>query len=298
MIQHFSQIEALMEDRTPRSVAVAMAEEEDVLKAIAMAADHNIAEPILVGSERSIREIAEKAGLDVSSYTLHDTQGEEECAQLAVDLVNRGEAECLMKGKVPTATIMKTVMKRQGGLRSNKALSHITLVDFPFLDKLTIATDCALNIEPDMSTKISILENAAEFAKKLGVETPKAAVVAAVEKINPTMQITSEAAVLAKMSERGQFKDFYVDGPFALDNAFSIKSRWIKGIHSEFPDIADIILFPDIEAGNTFYKTIGFLTDYDMAGIIVGAQVPIILTSRSDKDRIKFLSILTGIALT
>lgn len=297
MITSFKDLEKLADAGKSKRVALAMAEEADALCAIINAAKKNIAVPVLVGNEKEIRAIAERENLDIASWEIIDAQGEKESAYLAVELIKKGKADCLMKGKVATSTIMKAALDKEKGLRGSGILSHITLIEAPHYHKLLLLTDAALNIAPDLDTKAGILQNAVEVAKKLGIGTAKAAVIGAVEKVNQAMPATLEAAILSKMADRGQLKGCIVDGPFALDNAISRKSCEVKGIKSEVGGDADILLMPDIEAANVMYKTIAYLTDYKMAGIIVGAEVPIILTSRADSDVTKYLSILAGVSL-
>lgn len=297
MIKSFAELEKLAAGGPGKRVALAMAEESDALCAVVEAAKRNIVVPVLVGNEKEIKEIAKKEGLDISPYTIINALGEKEAAYTSVNLIKEGKADCLMKGKVATSTIMKAALDKEKGLRGSGILSHITIIEAPTYHKLLILTDAALNIAPDIDTKAGILQNAIDVSKKLGIEKPKAAVIGAVEKVNTSMPATMDAAILCKMADRGQIKGCLVDGPFALDNAVSAKSCEVKGIKTDVGGDADILLMPDIEAANVMYKTLGYLTDYKMAGIIVGAEVPIILTSRSDSDTTKYLSILAGVSL-
>lgn len=297
MIKSFAELEKIAAGSPGKRVALAMAEEADALCAVVEAAKRNIVVPVLVGNEKDIKEIAIKEGLDISPYTIINALGEKEAAYTSVNLIKEGKADCLMKGKVATSTIMKAALDKEKGLRGSGILSHITIIEAPTYHKLLILTDAALNIAPDIDTKAGILQNAVDVSKKIGVEKPKAAVIGAVEKVNTSMPATMDAAILCKMADRGQIKGCLVDGPFALDNAVSAKSCEVKGIKTDVGGDADILLMPDIEAANVMYKTLGYLTDYKMAGIIVGAEVPIILTSRSDSDTTKYLSILAGVSL-
>ncbi len=298
MIKSFAELEERAKTLPSKRVALAMAQEADALTAVIQAARNNIVEPVLIGDEREIKRIAEKNGLNISAYKIIQVEGEAEAAARAVEAVCRGEAEALMKGKVPTATLMKAVLNREKGLRGKGILSNVTIIEAPAYHKFLLMTDPALNIAPDLNTKVSIIKNAVIVAQKLGITNPKVAVIAALEKVNPeVMPATVDAAVLAKMADRGQIEGCLIDGPFALDNAVSKKSCKVKGIRSEVGGDADILLMPDIEAANVFYKTLAFLTDYKMAGTIVGARVPILFTSRSDNDTIKYLSILVGISM-
>ncbi len=297
MITSFAELEKTAVDNESKKVVLAMAEEADALKAVSEAASAGIIDVLLVGNSGDIRKTANECGVDISSFEIINTDGEKNCAAVAVELIRNGRGDCLMKGKTSTATIMRAVLDKEKGLRGSGVLSHIAILNPPTYHKLIISTDSALNIAPELKDKISLVENAVAVSRKLGVETPKVAVVGAVEKVNPAMPATLDAAVLAKMSDRGQIKNCIIDGPFALDNAISTKSCEIKGIKTEVGGDADVLLFPDIEAANIFYKSIAYLTDYPMAGLIAGADVPIILTSRSDSDKIKYYSILAGVSL-
>ena len=297
MIKSFDDLERNAKNNPSKKVALAMAEEADALKAITEAAEAGIVEPILVGSPDAIRAAAAESGSDISGFEIVEASGEKACAETAVSLIREGKADCLMKGKTATATIMRAVLNKENGLRSAGTLSHIAIANPPTYHKLLVTTDSALNIAPEFKEKVSLIENALTVSRKLGVEKPKVAVVGAVEKVNPAMPATLDAALLSKMADRGQIKGCMIDGPFALDNAISAKSCEIKGIKTEVGGDADILLFPDIEAANVFYKSLAYLTDYPMAGLIIGASAPIILTSRSDSDKIKYLSILAGVSL-
>jgi phosphate butyryltransferase len=298
MIKSFQELEARAKEQPSKRVALAMAQEADALTAIVKARDENIVQPVLVGGRREIEAVAKSEKLDISSCEIVAADGEAESAARAVELVREGAADLLMKGKVATATLMKAVLDKDKGLRSAGILSHVTIAQLPNYPKLLLMSDAALNIAPDLNAKAAIIDNAVEAARRLGAEVAKVGVICAVEKVNPeAMPATADAALLSKMAERGQIKNCLIDGPFALDNAVSLKSCQVKGIRTEVGGDVDILLMPDIEAANVFYKTIAYLTDNPMAGIIMGARVPIILTSRADSDTIKYLSILAGVSL-
>ena len=297
MITSFDELEKIAIADTSKKVVLAMAEETDALKAVCEAVSAGIIDAVLVGNKESVRNTAAEAGVDISGFEIIEAEGEKECAEKAVELIRNKKGDCLMKGKTSTATIMKAVLDKEKGLRGSGVLSHVAILNPPSYHKLLVMTDSALNIAPELKDKIAITENALKVSRKLGVETPKVAVIAAVEKVNAAMPATLEAAALSKMADRGQIKNCIIDGPFALDNAVSSKSCDIKGIKTNVGGDADVLLFPDIEAANVFYKSLAYLTDYPMAGLIVGADVPVILTSRSDSDKIKYLSILAGVSL-
>jgi phosphate butyryltransferase len=298
MIRGFADLERIAKGKTPRRLVLAMAEEAEALKAAVNAASQEIVEPVLVGNRGEIERIASEQSLYITPFRIVPAEGEEQCAARAVELVHTGDAEVLMKGRTSTAVIMRAVLNRQTGLRGPGVLSHVSIIEIPTYHKLLLMSDPGINIAPDLPTKLEIIANAVSVAHRLGIERPKVAVIAAVEKINPgSMPVTVEAAVLAKMSERGQIPGCLVDGPFALDNALSRKSCEVKGIRTEVGGDTDILLMPDIEAANVFYKTLSQLTPAKIAALIIGARVPVVLSSRSDSDTIKYLAILGAVSL-
>ncbi|MDC7227079.1 MAG: bifunctional enoyl-CoA hydratase/phosphate acetyltransferase [Spirochaetales bacterium] len=297
MIKSFTELETAAKKNVSKKVVLAMAEEADALKAVSAAAEADVIIPILVGNAAAIASAAKEASVDISNLKIVEADGEKACAAKAVELIREGIGDCLMKGKTATATIMKAVLDKNTGLRGSGVLSHVAILNPPTYHKLIVMTDSALNIAPELKEKVAITENALSVSRKLGVEKPRVAVIGAVEKVNPAMPATIDAAALSKMADRGQIKNCIIDGPFALDNAISSKSCEIKGIKTEVGGDADVLLFPDIEAANVFYKSLAYLTDYPIAGLIVGADVPVILTSRSDSDDIKYYSILAGVSL-
>jgi phosphate butyryltransferase len=298
MIHTFEELERTAKSKPSRKLALAMAEEEDALKAVLTAAAQGIVEPILVGNKRAISKIAEEQGLDLSPHRLEPAEGEEQCAAKAVELVREGEAAVLMKGRTPTAVIMRAILNRHGGIRGPDVLSHVSIIKVGRYPKLLIMSDPGINIAPDLKTKAAIIDNMVYVARRLGIERPKVAVIAAVEKVNPlSMPVTVDAALLAKMSERGQISGCIVDGPFALDNALSRKSCETKGIRTEVGGDADALLMPDIEAANIFYKTLAHLTDAKIAALTIGARAPVVMSSRADSDAIKYYSILGAVSI-
>jgi len=298
MIRGFEELESLVRQGAKKRLVLAMAEEEDGLKAALAAAAKGVVELVLVGNEENVRELAARENLDIAGFRLVHAEGEKECAARAVELLHAGEAEVLMKGRIATSTLMKGVLDPVNNLKGTGLLSHLTLIQSLAYPKLLFMSDPGLNIAPDLSAKAAIIENAVRAARKLGVFKPKVAVVAAVEKVNPgAMPATVDAAALSKMAERGQIADCLVDGPLALDCALSDRSCAVKGIGGEVAGDADILLMPDIEAANIFYKAIGFFTEARMAAVVVGARVPIVLPSRADSDAVKYDSIVAALAL-
>ncbi len=274
-----------------RKLSVAVAQDLEVLTAVDNAFKNNIIDPILVGDEEAIKKIAAENNIDISNWQIMDEKDDSKAALQAVKNVSSGNADMIMKGLVSTSVFLKAVLNREFGLRTGRLLSHVAVVENANYHKLLAVTDAAMNIAPDLSAKIDIVKNAAKVMTALGIERPKVAPVCAVETVNPAMEATLHAATISKMSDRGQLKGCIVDGPLALDNAVSKKAAEHKGIVSEVAGDADIILLPDIEAGNVLYKALVFLADVKLAAIIVGAKAPVVLTSRADSDETKLRSI-------
>ncbi|MFW5795715.1 MAG: bifunctional enoyl-CoA hydratase/phosphate acetyltransferase [Alkalispirochaeta sp.] len=272
-------------------LAVAAAEEADVLRAVLDAAAAEIVHPILVGNEVEIRRIVEVENLDLTGAEIKNVENPGDAARTAVAAVAAGDAAMLMKGLVDTAVLLKAVLDRETGLRAGSVLSHFALFEIDGYPRPLGVTDAAMNIAPDLPTKKVILENAVAFMHRLGYAEPAVAVLAAKEKVNEKMPATVDAAALAEMARTGEITGCRVDGPFALDNAVSPEAARIKGIDSPVAGYADILLVPQIESGNILYKALAFLAPSRNAGVIVGAKAPIVLTSRADSERAKRLSI-------
>jgi phosphate acetyltransferase len=274
----------------PMPTAVAHPCEETALEGALDAAAHGLIAPILVGPEAKIREIAAKKGMNLGSARIVDAQHSHDSAAKAVALVRQGEAEILMKGSLHTDELLSAVVARETGLRTGRRISHVFIMDVPTYHKVLVITDAAINIAPALEDKADICQNAIDLAISLGVERPKLAILAAVETINSKMQATLDAAALCKMAERGQIKGAALDGPLAFDNAISSEAAKIKGIKSEVAGDPDILLAPDLEAGNMLAKQLSFLANADSAGLVLGARVPIVLTSRADSVRARIAS--------
>lgn len=295
MIKSFDQLVEKVKSSKKRTISVAFAQDQDVLLAIKYAREQGLADAILIGDEKQIRGLSEKIGLNLSSIRIIDEKDEKKAVSMAVQLVREKKAEVLMKGLCSTATLLKAVLNNETGLRSSNLLSHLAIFQIPTYHKLIFMSDAAMNIAPNLDEKVQIIGNAVDIARKFGIEKPKVAVIAAVEKVNyEKMPVTVEAAILSKMAERHQISNAIIDGPLAVDNAFSRKSCEIKGIDSPVGGDADIAIVPDIEAGNVFYKVMSYLAGAKTAGLIVGAKAPIVLTSRADSDESKYLSIATA----
>jgi phosphotransacetylase len=254
------------------------------------AAQAGLIEPILVGPRAKIEEIAKSANLDISKLELVDAAHSVEAAKQAVALVREGRAEVLMKGSLHTDELMSAIVSRDGGLRTGRRISHVFIMDVPTYHKVLIVTDAAINIAPALEDKVDIVQNAIDLAISLGLEKPKVAILCAVETVNSKMQATLDAAALCKMAERGQIKGGILDGPLAFDNAISKEAAKTKGIKSLVAGDPDILLAPDLEAGNILAKQLSFLANADSAGMVLGARVPVILTSRADSVRSRIAS--------
>ena len=279
----------------PMPTAVAHPCEETALEGALDAAGKGLIAPILVGPEAKIREIASRIRLDLGNARIVDAAHSHESAAKAVALVRAGEAEVLMKGSLHTDELLGAVVARETGLRTGRRISHVFIMDVPTYHKVLVITDAAINIAPTLEDKVDICQNAIDLAISLGVERPKVAILAAVETVTSKMQATLDAAALCKMAERGQIKGGVLDGPLAFDNAISSEAAKVKGIRSEVAGDPDILLAPDLEAGNILAKQLSFLANADSAGLVLGARVPIVLTSRADSVRARIAS--CGVAM-
>lgn len=273
-------------------LVVAAAQDPDVLEAVRDAVDWGIVSAILVGDPEKIAAIAGEVGLPLEKCTVIPETDAILAARRAVAMVADGQGDLVMKGRIGTADILRAVLDKEKGLRTGRLLSHVTVLDIQGIGRLLFMTDAAMNIAPDLGQKAQIVQNAVDVVRALGFERPKVAALAAVELVNPDMPAAVEAALLAKMAERGQIKGAIVDGPLALDNAISLHSAQVKGINSLVAGHADILMVPDIEAGNVLYKSaVYFGRESRVAGVIAGARAPVVLTSRSDSHQAKLDSI-------
>ena len=274
----------------PIATAIAHPCDESSLRGACEAAEAGLIAPILVGPEARIRAVAGQCGVDLAPYRLDDAPHSHAAAAQAVALVRAGEAQALMKGSLHTDELMAEVVRKDTGLRTERRISHAFIMDVPTYPKALVVTDAAINIFPDLETKVDIVQNAIDMAHAFGREMPKVAILSAVETVTPKIPSTVDAAALCKMAERGQITGGLLDGPLAFDNAISKEAAEIKGIRSEVAGDADVLLVPDLEAGNILAKQLSFLANADAAGIVLGARVPIILTSRADSVRARMAS--------
>jgi phosphate acetyltransferase len=274
----------------PIPTAVAHPCEASALAGAIEAGRKGLIVPLLVGPKDEIASTARAAHIELGDSTIVDVADSHASARKSVELVRKGEAELLMKGSLHTDELMAAVVAREGGLRTARRISHVFVMDVPTYHKVLIVTDGAINIAPSLEDKVDICQNAIDLAVALGVERPKVAILAAVETVTSKMPATIDAAALCKMADRGQITGGLLDGPLAFDNAISRDAARTKGIHSEVAGDPDILLAPDLEAGNILAKQLSFLAKADSAGLVLGARVPIILTSRADSVRSRIAS--------
>ena len=298
MISTFEALCVQAIEKGPKTVAVACAQDDDVLKAIKVAYDMKMINVILVGNQPMIEKIAKDLSFDISAFECIHIEDVAEASLKAVSLVSSGKADMVMKGLVDTAIILKAVLNKEVGLRSGSVLSHVAAFEVPTYHKMLMLTDAAMNIAPDLETKKQIIENALAVTKALGIDEAKVGILAAKEKVNAAMPATVDAGELVKMNQEGVLNGCIVGGPFALDNAISKEAAKIKGVKDPIAGDVDLLLCPQIESGNILYKALNFLANAKSAGVIVGAKAPVILTSRADTDESKLYSIALGVLMT
>jgi phosphotransacetylase len=286
----YERLLARCESLAPVPTAVAHPCEATALAGAVEAAKQRLIVPLLVGPAARISETAAEAGIDLGDLTIIDVPDSVAAAAKAVELIREGKAEILMKGSLHTDELMAAVVSREKGLRTGRRISHVFVMDVPTYHKVLIVTDAAINIAPTLEDKVDICQNAIDLAISLGLEKPKVAILAAVETVNSKMPATLDAAALCKMAERGQIQGGILDGPLAFDNAINKQAAETKGIKSAVAGDPDILLAPDLEAGNILAKLLTFLANADSAGMVLGARVPVVLTSRADSVRSKIAS--------
>ena len=296
-IRTFAELLEAAEEKGPKTVAVAAAHETEVLLAGLDAEVAGLAEVILVGDEEQIRQIASDEDFDISRMELIHVPRPREAAWQVMKLVSDGQADIAMKGKVETSDFLRAALSRELDLRTGRLFTHVAAFEIPGFDRLIFISDAGVTVAPDLEQKVQIVQNAINVARALGINQPRVAVLAATETVNPKIPTTLDAANLSKMADRGQIQGGLVDGPLALDNAISPESARIKGIRSEVAGYADILITPDIEAGNVLAKAITYFAQGKMAGVVVGARCPLILPSRSDTREAKLISLALGVML-
>ncbi|MDI6915186.1 MAG: phosphate butyryltransferase [Desulfitobacteriaceae bacterium] len=274
-----------------QKIAVAVAQDVQVLEAVMDAKAQGIADAILVGDFEQIQPLAMQIGLDIGQFEVFHEPDKQKAALKAVELVSTRKADMVMKGLVETATFLKAVLDKEIGLRTGKRMSHVAVFEIPTFNKLLFITDAAFNMYPDLNAKIDILRNAVRVAHAVGLDTPRVALVCAVEVVNLDSPATMDAAILSKMNERGQITGCIVDGPLGLDIAISEEAATHKNVGGPVAGKADIVVLPNFEAGNVMYKTLTYTTVSQNGGILVGTSAPVILTSRADSHEAKMNSI-------
>lgn len=295
MIKNINELFEAAKKQNTMKLVVAAAQDEDVLLAVVKAAEESIVEPVLVGDEVQIKAIAEKNNLDLSSYKMIHIEDLTEVARKSVELVKAGEADFVMKGLIDTAILLKAVLDKEVGLRTDSQLSHVMVYDLPTYHKLMYFTDGGMNITPDLKAKVAITKNAITVAKALGNEEVKVACLAAKEKVNPKMPATVDAKALEEMCQNGEFgKDVTVEGPLAFDLVVSKEAAETKGFKSQIAGDVDVVVVPTIEVGNGIGKALTYLAKAQSAGIIMGAKAPVVLVSRADSFEDKLNSIALG----
>lgn len=296
-IKNFSElIEKVQNFDSKRKVAVIAAQDEHTLEAVFKAEENNIVEPILIGNKEKIKEILNKLNKDLSDNLIIYAKDDNEAAYKGVELANKGQVDFLMKGKIQTADLLKAVVDKEKGLRTGKVMSHFVINEIPTYHKLLVTTDGGMLMYPDLQQKKKIIENAVDVLIALGYEKPKVAVLAAVEKVNPKMPESVDAGKLKEMNQIGQIVNCIVEGPISYDLTMSKESAEIKGFSSPVTGDADILIVPNITAGNILGKSLVYSAGAKMAGFIVGAKVPIVLTSRGSSAEEKYLSLVLSAA--
>jgi phosphate acetyltransferase len=267
------------------------------LKGAVEAASEGLIKPTLVGPEAELKALAAKIGEDISSFPILNAENESQAADISVAMCRSGKAQAMMKGSLHTDVLMKSAMARDTGLRTSRRITHVFVMDTPAYARTLLITDAAINIEPELEDKVHIVQNAIDLAHALGIPEPKVALLSAVETVNPKIKSTLDAAALCKMADRGQITGGILDGPLAFDTAVSAKAASIKNLISPVTGQADILVVPDLESGNMLAKQLEYLGGAQLAGIVLGARVPAILTSRADSAETRLTSCAVAVLL-
>jgi phosphate butyryltransferase len=297
MIRNFEELRNAVDKPSKHRLAVAAATDPITLEAVCAARDQGITDAILFGDQKQIEASAEEAELDISGFEIQHHATPPEAALGAVEAVSSGRASVYMKGYIHTSAFLRAALDREVGLRSGHLLSHVFILDAPHLGRLLHVTDGALNIEPDLADLAQITSNAVALARLLDNECPKVGVLSAVAAVKPTIPTTTNAAALSKMAERGQIKHCKIDGPFALDNAINPEAAKYKKIGGDVAGHADIVLVPDVVAGNILAKSFPHIAGGQMAGLVMGATAPIVLPSRADSLESKLMGIVAAVVM-
>jgi phosphate butyryltransferase len=296
VLKSLNDLKRIVEGGPRKKLVLAAAQDQHSLGAVVKAWKEDIIEPILIGDKEGIQNICATNNYDITGLRIIHEPDLEKSVEIAVRMVSSKEADILMKGKIGSSTLLKCILNKEWGLRTGNLLSHFALFEVDTYHKVIAVTDVAMNIAPNLKDKIAIVNNSVACLLRLGYSMPKVAVLGAVEMVNENMEATLDAALLSKMNQRDQIRNCIIDGPLAFDNAVSLESARQKGIKSEVAGDTDLLLMPDIEVGNVLYKSLVFFAKAKVASIILGALVPIVLTSRSDSEQAKFDSILLAAA--
>jgi phosphate butyryltransferase len=296
VLKNMSDLKGIVAGKPRKKLVLAAAQDQHSLSAVIRAWQDDIIEPIFIGDKEEIQNICADSGYNITGLRIIHEPEIDKAVEMAVRMLSTKQGDILMKGKVGTSSLLKCVLNKEWGLRTGNLLSHIALFEVDTYHKLIAVTDVAMNIAPNLRDKIAIVNNSVSFLNRLGYVMPKVAVLGAVEMVNENMEATLHAALLSKMNQREQIRNCIIDGPLAFDNAVSLESAQHKGIKSEVAGDTDLLLMPDIEVGNVLYKSLVFFAKAKVASIILGAQVPIVLTSRSDSEQAKYDSILLSAA--
>ncbi|MEE4177224.1 MAG: bifunctional enoyl-CoA hydratase/phosphate acetyltransferase [Bacteroides sp.] len=297
MLKSIAELHDMARAHTKKRLVLAAAHDENALEAVVIAAQNGIVEGILVGDQAKIESIVQKEGFDLVGFQIVNEADNEKAAAIAVKMVREKQADILMKGNLSTASLLRALLNKEWGLRTGEHISHLALFELPAYHKILGLTDAAMNIAPDLNGKISLIKNAVNYMRKLGINQPKVAALSAVETVNPDMKSTLDASILTKMADRGQIKNCIIDGPLAFDNAISKKSAAHKGIQSTVAGDADLLVADNIDAANALYKAFIYFAGAQCAAVILGASAPIVLTSRADSDETKLNSIALAAAV-
>jgi len=288
--RHFDELLARAKPLPALPTAVVAPEEPNSLGGALLAGQQTIIEPVLIGCRRRIEAAAREIGEDLSGLEIIDCDAHDAAAHKAVDLVAAGRVKALMKGHLHTDELLRAALRKEKGLRAGRRFTHVFVMDVPGLHHPLLVTDAAINIEPDLATKVDIVQNAIDLAISLGIDNPKVGVLSAVETVNPQIPSSMEAALLSKMAERGQIKGGIVDGPLAMDNAVDLQAARTKGIQSQVAGRAEVLVVPNLDSGNMVAKQLTYIAKAEGAGVVLGAKVPIILTSRADGEKARLAS--------
>lgn len=291
LVRNFDQLNNWVKSMPKKKVVIAVAENNDIIKLAKIMEESGIADCLLVGDSNRIRLIAKESGIELKPEQIVHVSDEKQAAEKAVSLVRENKADLIMKGHIPTADFLKPVLDKDRGLRGNGLLSQVTVFEKVSGQGFQFLSDCAVNISPGLLQKRQIIKNCVQLAKKIGYSQPRVALLASLETVTPDMPETIEAAQLSKLEEQEQGQDYFVYGPLALDNAVSMEAAQCKGINGNVAGRADILIVPDIQVGNVLHKALVYFAQKRVAGLVLGAKIPIIMSSRSDNTESKLLSV-------